>query len=656
MKSARLFTIRNNLIVICAVLIVAVASFAVSAMLSAVKERQLAGQISDSNTLADLLVLSAGNWAVERGVTNAALGNADPVSEETRSKITARREAADTAFLKAIEKIQANDLYADQRTLSQETKVTFQDVIAFREKVDAALSQDRASRSPEILSGWVPNMTGLIMQSKDLRVAVSRIQTAGDSVGQLALLKHFSWVMSEFAGRERAIVGGLVAGGKHMSDAKLQTLSGYRGRVEAAWDTVRGIADAPTTPTSIVEAVREAEGNFFGSYQTTREAVYGAGINSAAYGMTTAEWIDSATAAIDVLLALDSAVSASWQAHGAGLEGQQLTDHLMKAAGNWAVERGITNGALQSAAAPGEGVLKKIATRRQNADQAFDSAMKLLSTWRDFEGKDKLIAGVKEAYGEVVALRTAADGALAQTKDQRPKELLSSWVPATSRLIVDSQKLMLAAVDHFSQIDHVLRLFVSLRHNVWAMAEYAGRERAILGGIIGSRLPITDAQLQVLSNYRGRVESAWEETQLDAGDPSLPDQIKQAVSQVRTDFFENLRNCSAGTLRRSRLNGGLSHDRSGVGRRRNRCHRQPVEHPGQCQRSHGLGHRGVSVDRQHDLDAYWYRYGDYRCHRRGIGMGSHLPRDRADQPHDLCHEGACGRQSGNGSAFRRPPG
>ncbi|WP_282611159.1 methyl-accepting chemotaxis protein [Pelagibius sp. Alg239-R121] len=538
MKSARIFTIRNSLIAICSILIIAVASFATSAMFSAISDRQLAEQISDSNALADLLVISAGNWAVERGATNAALANVKPASDEARNKIASRRKTADAAFLEAMEKIQAHDLYADQRALSKETEAAYKNIVAFRQKIDVALGQDKADRSADALSDWVSNMTGLIMQSKDLRVAVSRVQTGGDQIGQLAMLKHFSWVMSEYAGRERAIIGGLVAGEKRMTAAQLRKLSGFRGQVEAAWDTVRGVSDAPGTPATIVEAIREAEGNFFGSYQTTRKAVYEAGTNSAAYGMTALEWIDAATAAIDTLLALDAAVSASWRAHGVGLEGQELTDNLMKAAGNWAVERGVTNGALQSVSVAGEAALEKIRTRRQNADQAFDAAMKQLSAWRDFDGKDKLIAEVKEAYAQIVALRSQADGALSQAKEQRPKELLSAWVPAASQLIVQSQNLMLAAVEHFAEVDSLLGVFVSLRHNVWGMAEYAGRERAIMGGIIGARAPISAAQLQTLSRYNGRVESAWDATRLAASNPALPAQIKLAVSQVQASFFE----------------------------------------------------------------------------------------------------------------------
>ncbi|WP_282607195.1 methyl-accepting chemotaxis protein [Pelagibius sp. Alg239-R121] len=538
MKSARLFTIRNSLIAICSILIVAVASFATTAMFSAISDRHLAEQISDSNALADLLVTSAGNWAVERGVTNAALANAKPASDEVKNKISARRQSADTAFLEALDKIQTGDLYADQQVLGQEVEAAYKSVVAFRENVDVALSREKVNRSTDVLSGWVPNMTGLIMQSKDLRVAISRVQTGGDQIGQLAMLKHFSWVMSEYAGRERAIIGGLVAGEKRMTAAQLRKLSGFRGQVEAAWDSVRSVSDAPGTPAAIAEAIREAEANFFGSYQATRDAVYKAGTYSAAYDMTALEWIDAATAAIDTLLVLDSVVSNTWRTHGVGLEGQELTDNLMKAAGNWAVERGVTNGALQSAAPASDGALKKIESRRQAADQAFEAAITQLSNWRNFDGKDKLIAEVKEAYTQIAALRSQVDDALAQNKSQRPKDLPLAWVPAASRLIVQSQNLMLGAVEHFAEVDPLLGVFVSLRHDVWAMAEYAGRERAIMGGIIGARVPITDAQLQVLSRYRGRVESAWDAAQLDARNPSLPAQIKLRMSQVRTSFFE----------------------------------------------------------------------------------------------------------------------
>lgn len=537
MKIARLFTIRNSLFVICSALIATVAYFAVSSMISALEDRKVAERNTFNNALTDLLVVSAGNWAVERGVTNAALHNAQPVSAEREEKILARRKAADSAYREVLDQIATHFRYDDLQTALKQTEEAYAKILSVRQQVDKALAQELTARDPAIVENWLPVMTGLVLESQALRIAVTNTQTSSDSVSQLAALKHFSWVMSEYGGRERAIVGGLIAGGKRMSPEQLRTLSGYRGRVETAWDTVRDIARVPSLQASLASTIEEAEQGYFGSFETVRESVYHAGTHSAAYELTTIEWIDAATAAIDSLLALDNSISQSWQAYGVGLEGRRLSDNLTIAAGNWAVERGVTNSGLKSVTPAGEALLTKIQARRKTADTAFEAAMEELADWDEFKGKASFISGLKADFAALQNLREQADVALRQPKAERSSTLLAEWLPTASRLIIKSQKAMVAATHALGEQDPKLALLLLMRHNTWVMSEFAGRERAILGGIIGSRLPMTAEQIQTLAQYRGRVEYAWDEVQLNAEQVLAPAQLQEAVEQARTHFF-----------------------------------------------------------------------------------------------------------------------
>ncbi len=537
MTSLRLFTIRNSLFVICSVLVATIAVFAFSSMMVALDDREIARRNTENNALTDLLVVSAGNWAVERGITNAALNNPNPVSSEFKDKILARREAADTAYRQAREGLSSHFARGDLEASALKTQEAYESVVALREQADAALAVEKSQRDPALVSGWLPGMTGLVLDSQNLRVAINNTQTTSDVVGQLAALKHFAWVMSEYGGRERAIVGGVISSGSRMSAEQLRTLSGYRGRVETAWDTVRDVAATSALQSAIGPAMEEAEAIYFGSFQETREAVYQAGTESAAYRLSTVEWIEAATAAIDSLLALDAAISQSWQDYGEGLEGRTLSDDLTAAAGNWAVERGVTNSGLKSVAPAGEALLEKIAARRTTADAAFARAMEQLEAWRDFEGKENFIEGLKADFAAFQALRAQADAALILPLEQRDPQLLKDWLPTATRLIIKSQKAMVAATIYLGESDPKLNMFLLMRHNTWVMSEFAGRERAIMGGIIGSLRPMTDAQILTLAKYRGRVEYAWDEVQLTANQPLVPAEIKAAVEESGAHYF-----------------------------------------------------------------------------------------------------------------------
>ena len=55
-------------------------------------------------------------------------------------------------------------------------------------------------------------MGNQIIKTQDLRFALTKeISSANPELGRQAQLKHFSWLMSEYAGRERAVIGGILA-------------------------------------------------------------------------------------------------------------------------------------------------------------------------------------------------------------------------------------------------------------------------------------------------------------------------------------------------------------------------------------------------------------------------------------------------------------
>ncbi len=64
-----------------------------------------ARQLVSSNKTSDLLLSAAGEWAVERAITNAALFGKTQISGETKKAILERRERADAALAEALQRI-----------------------------------------------------------------------------------------------------------------------------------------------------------------------------------------------------------------------------------------------------------------------------------------------------------------------------------------------------------------------------------------------------------------------------------------------------------------------------------------------------------------------------------------------------------------------
>ncbi len=111
--------------------------------------------------------------------------------------------------------------------------------------------------------------------------------------------------MSEYAGRERAILGAIISSNAYIDEEKLQVLSRYRGRVEQAYDSVKKLSES--SDSEVKGAVKTAEKVYFGDFEQLRNTIYTQGIAGDEYGVTSAQWTEQATKAIGNLLAIQDA-------------------------------------------------------------------------------------------------------------------------------------------------------------------------------------------------------------------------------------------------------------------------------------------------------------------------------------------------------------
>jgi methyl-accepting chemotaxis protein len=270
---------------------------------NALLSRSVADLALADNQTSDLLLEAAGQWALERGKTSAALNaaTADPAA------IVEHRRRADAAAAMALERIQAGRDLPNKAQLVQRLEAAQQALAGLRTRVDASLAQPKEQRDPAVLGQWIPTISGLIERSRDLRLAVTAMDTDSlRKIQELGELKDFAWVMSEFAGRERALVAGHLGAGGPFTSAELMALAQNRGRVELAWGKVLAAREKGLVSPEVAAAVEVVEHEFFGSFQQVRQSVYQGG--GAEPVLSPAEWVAAATKAIDTILVLNKAI------------------------------------------------------------------------------------------------------------------------------------------------------------------------------------------------------------------------------------------------------------------------------------------------------------------------------------------------------------
>ena len=272
-------------------------------------ELSTAHSIAESNRVADGLLEAAANWAVERGVTKSALSAPNPVSEKQRSQIDARRARADAALERSLVILSERYDFQGEQALVEALRASMDKAGANRDRADAELALTKDQRDAAFSAGWVPAMTDLILRSQDLRIAVSRVQESHTKTSPFVTLRHSLWVASEFAGRERALIGGAIAGGTSLSPALLETLHRYRGYVELAWESVGAYAGAPFADSEVAGAIEAAREGYFKVFEQTRAEVYNTGQATGDYPIDATEWIKRSTAGIDTLLEASEAAT-----------------------------------------------------------------------------------------------------------------------------------------------------------------------------------------------------------------------------------------------------------------------------------------------------------------------------------------------------------
>ncbi|MCP8883449.1 methyl-accepting chemotaxis protein [Devosia sp. XJ19-1] len=261
--------------------------------------------MAQSAQTSDLLLTSAGAWALERGLTNTALSAEAPVSAAVSEQIAGRREAGDAALTAALARVATQAEFQGREQLVSALTTAAQKVVSLRVEADAALAKPLTARPPELLATWVPTMTGLIIASQNLREGAKFVaDSTATRIAMLETMRGEVWTMSEFSGRERALIGGIIASGAPISAQMLNTLSINRGRVEQAWFNIEAYLGREGAAPELQAAAAIVRQEFFGTFEALRLPIYAAGTTGGAYPVTASEWVAQSTAAIDTLLEL----------------------------------------------------------------------------------------------------------------------------------------------------------------------------------------------------------------------------------------------------------------------------------------------------------------------------------------------------------------
>ncbi len=159
------------------------------------------------------------------------------------------------------------------------------------------------------LKGWVSGANANIEAEFSLRDIAFAPTTPVEEVAYFnAVTRATVATLCEYAGRERALLGGTIAKGEPIPAGLMETLKAYRALVDDAARRILFLKSLSRTPEKLKQIIGAFEKSFLADYQKLREAVYEASAAGAPYPVNGGEWIARATAAIDSGLAISKVI------------------------------------------------------------------------------------------------------------------------------------------------------------------------------------------------------------------------------------------------------------------------------------------------------------------------------------------------------------
>ncbi len=287
------------------VLMLFVVGFSGSALLQAYHKQQEFEFVKErSKTVTELLHFAA-DLSAERSLVENALAQNAAADIRTTQKIDQYRAKSNASFKAILRDMEALH-FPGRDELVVQLEPLYNSVLTMRTRVDRALEKSQLERNSSLSSEWPESVSKLIITSQDLRFLLTqKIGETDPVLNEFGELKHFMWMMSEYADRERTLVSNIIASDLAIDEAGISAIADYRGRIQTAWRMVQKMTKDSTA--EVLDGIKQVQHEFFVEFESLHKAVYTAGINGAPYPISSQEWFEQSSGAIAGLLAVEEA-------------------------------------------------------------------------------------------------------------------------------------------------------------------------------------------------------------------------------------------------------------------------------------------------------------------------------------------------------------
>jgi methyl-accepting chemotaxis protein len=224
---------------------------------------------------------------------------------------------------------------------------------------------------------------------------------------------------------------------------------------------------------------------------------------------------------------------------------------LIEAAKFIAIERGQTNGALSGQAAASPQQIAAVQTAREKSGDLLKAAATRIEAMALSPVVIRHLERTRTSLATLATLRQEADRDFSRPVDQRVGNLAMRIFAATTTAIEESQLLRRAFEEDLDAAQLELKRLQSISHLAWATAEFLGRERGYVNGIIARGGPIGAEQAAFLAGLQGRIDLIWPELEMLVMMETPNSMVRKTFMDARVAVLEK-----HATLKRSVFSAG----------------------------------------------------------------------------------------------------
>jgi hypothetical protein len=263
-----------------------------------------------TNRLVNHVINANSTQAKERGLTNILIFQPKLATDEIRAKLHDLRATGDAHYRQALTIASEIIGWHPLHPLNESLQTLTRHRLALE---NARTLADRTLDNKNIFmvkESWIDTINAFITSLAQLRRdALAPMNEFNRAYYNNLLNKEILFSASDYAGRERAIIGGAIAESRPLSMEEALTLQFYRAIVEDKLELLALETKKTHSGLQLKKAMDRLNEAFLGRYQRLRVAVHAANEQRAPYPIDAISWFTEASRGIDSILAVSAVIS-----------------------------------------------------------------------------------------------------------------------------------------------------------------------------------------------------------------------------------------------------------------------------------------------------------------------------------------------------------